>query len=41
VVVGGAVLTQTLADKIGADFYAKDALEGVKVAERVYGGEQA
>ncbi|HHW04144.1 MAG TPA: dihydropteroate synthase [Thermoanaerobacterales bacterium] len=41
VVVGGAVMTRPLAEKIGADFYAKDALEGVKVAERVYDGEQA
>ncbi|MDI3481439.1 MAG: 5-methyltetrahydrofolate--homocysteine methyltransferase [Tepidanaerobacteraceae bacterium] len=36
VVVGGAVLTPALAEKIGADFYAKDAMEGVRVAEKIY-----
>lgn len=30
VAVGGAVVTQSFADKIGADVYAKDALEAVK-----------
>ena len=34
VVVGGAVLTQEYADKIGADHYAKDAMETVRFAER-------
>ncbi len=34
-VVGGAVLTQEYADRIGADFYAKDAMEGVRFAESV------
>lgn len=33
VVVGGAVLTQEYADKIGADFYAKDAMQTVRFAE--------
>lgn len=32
VMVGGAVLTQEYADRIGADFYAKDAMEGVRYA---------
>lgn len=36
VVVGGAVLTQAYADKIGADKYAKDAMETVRYAETVY-----
>ena len=36
-VVGGAVLTQEYADKIGADKYAKDALEAVRFAESVLG----
>lgn len=35
VVVGGAVLTQEYADKIGADKYAKDAMETVRYAETV------
>ena len=35
VVVGGAVLTQEYADKIGADKYAKDAMETVRYAENV------
>ncbi len=34
-VVGGAVLTQDYADKIGADKYAKDAMETVRYAELV------
>lgn len=34
-VVGGAVLTQEYADKIGADQYAKDAMETVRYAEAV------
>ncbi len=32
-VVGGAVLTQSYADMIGADKYAKDAMEAVRFAE--------
>lgn len=36
VVVGGAVLTPEYAEKIGADFYAKDAKETVDIARRVY-----
>lgn len=35
VVVGGAVLTQAYADKIGADKYAKDAMETVRYAEEI------
>lgn len=35
VVVGGAVLTQEYADKIGADKYAKDAMETVRYAEQI------
>ena len=34
-VVGGAVLTQEYADSIGADKYAKDAMETVRYAESV------
>ena len=37
VMVGGAVLTQSYADKMGADFYAKDAMAAVKVAKTVFG----
>jgi 5-methyltetrahydrofolate--homocysteine methyltransferase len=33
--VGGAVLTAEYARAIGADFYAKDAMEGVRFAEEV------
>lgn len=32
-VVGGAVVTQEYADSIGADFYAKDAMRTVRIAE--------
>ncbi len=37
VIVGGAVLTKDYADKIGADHYAKDAMEAVRYAEQVIG----
>ena len=37
IVVGGAVLTQEYADAIGADHYAKDAMETVRYAEEIYG----
>lgn len=35
--VGGAVLTPDYAEKIGADFYARDAKESVDIARRVLG----
>ena len=34
--VGGAVLTEEYARMIGADYYAKDAMEGVRIAESVF-----
>lgn len=37
IVVGGAVLTEDYAMKIGADFYAKDAKESADVAKKVLG----
>ena len=36
-VVGGAVLTQDYADMIGADHYAKDAMETVRYAQEILG----
>ena len=36
VVVGGAVLTREYAESIGADRYAKDALESVRYAEEIF-----
>lgn len=36
-VVGGAVITAAFARKIGADYYAKDAAETVRVAREVFG----
>ncbi len=39
IVVGGAVLTADYAEKIGADFYSKDAKETVDVARKVYDDE--
>ncbi|MDE6725145.1 MAG: homocysteine S-methyltransferase family protein [Ruminiclostridium sp.] len=36
VMVGGAVLTPEYADKIGADYYAKDAKESCDIAKRVF-----
>ena len=37
VVVGGAVLTPEYADMVGADFYARDAMETVRIAGEVLG----
>ncbi|MCT8977954.1 homocysteine S-methyltransferase family protein [Clostridium sp. CX1] len=37
VMVGGAVLNKEYAEMIGADFYARDARESVKIAEEVFG----
>jgi len=37
IMVGGAVLTEEYAKKIGADFYAKDAKQSVDVARSVLG----
>lgn len=36
VIVGGAVLTETYAEMIKADFYAKDATETVKIAKKFF-----
>ncbi len=36
IMVGGAVITSTYANKIGADFYAKDANEAVKIAKQIF-----
>lgn len=38
VIVGGAVLTQEYSDKIGADKYAKDAMEAVRYAQIITDG---
>ena len=38
VVVGGAVLTKEYADKMGADKYAKDAMETVRYADTIFQG---
>ena len=34
--VGGAVLSESYAQKMGADFYGKDAMETVRYAEKIY-----
>lgn len=39
VLVGGAVLTKSYAKMIDADFYAKDAMESVRIAKSYFGGE--
>ena len=36
VVVGGAVMTQEYADAIGADYYAKEAMDTVRYADRFF-----
>lgn len=37
IMVGGAVLTEGYAKEIGADFYAKDALQSAEIAKKVLG----
>lgn len=37
--VGGAVLTKSYADMINADYYAKDAMESVRIAKAFFGGD--
>lgn len=37
IVVGGAVLTEELALRIGADYYSPDAMTNVRIAAEVYG----
>jgi len=36
VMVGGAVINKEYSDMIGADYYAKDAREAVKIAREVF-----
>lgn len=36
IMVGGAVLTQAYADKIGANYYCKDGMEAVRCAEELF-----
>ncbi len=36
IMVGGAVLTEGLAKKIGADYYARDAMEAVSIAREIF-----
>jgi 5-methyltetrahydrofolate--homocysteine methyltransferase len=36
IMVGGAVLTQTYADMIGADFYSKDAMGSIRYANELF-----
>ena len=38
IMVGGAVMTQEYADKIGADCYSKDAMGAVRYAESLFHG---
>lgn len=38
IMVGGAVLTKDYAEKIGADFYGKDAMASVGYAQQVFAG---
>ena len=35
IIVGGAVLTPEVAKEIGADYYAKDAMETVAIADQI------
>ncbi len=36
VMVGGAVLTEEYAEMIGADYYGKDAMSSVRIAEKIF-----
>ena len=36
IMVGGAVLNSEYAKQVGADYYAKDALDGVKIADAIF-----
>ena len=36
-IIGGAVTSQEYADEIGADLYARDALDGVRKANTILG----
>ena len=38
IMVGGAVLTPEYAEKIGADWYAKDAKRSADIAKEFFGG---
>lgn len=40
VLVGGAVLTKSYAKMIHADYYAKDAMESVRIAKAYFGGDE-
>ena len=40
VVVGGAVLTPEYARQIGADLYARDAMETVEAAKQIFGDQE-
>ena len=35
VIIGGAVITQSFADEIGADGYSKDAADAVKLVQKL------
>ena len=39
VMVGGAVVTEDYAKSIGADYYAKDVRDAVKITAKVFGGQ--
>ncbi len=41
VMVGGAVITQDYADRIGADYFAKDAAQSARIASEVFEGRHA
>jgi len=39
IMIGGAPTTEFVRERVGADFYGKDAFEGVRIAKRIYGEE--
>jgi 5-methyltetrahydrofolate--homocysteine methyltransferase len=40
IMVGGAVLTESYAEKINADYYSKDAMSSVRYAEKIFSPER-
>ena len=40
IIIGGAVVTQSFADEIGADGYSGDAREAVKLVNRLLGKDE-
>ena len=40
VIVGGSLMNQNVCDYIGADFWTRDAMEGVRICQNIVGGKR-